>query len=122
VPTYSMKARSPAGDVLGEAAEWEDKGFRFKADGAKVRVSRKPGPIQLHVLMRNDEGEPHVSQPFEIKGLGLSIKGTTTKDGYVDAEVPVGTEEAELIVGGDRCKIVFAKREPPRRRWACSRR
>lgn len=107
-----MKARTPGGDVLGEASDWDDKGFGFKLGAAKVRVSRKPGPIQLHVLMKDDEGRPHVERPFEIRGVGVSIKGVTTKAGYVDAEIPVGVEEAELIVGEDKCTLVFEKRQP----------
>ncbi len=107
-----MKARSPGGDALGEAAEWEDKGFKFGVGGQKIRGARKPGPIQLHLLMKDDEGQPHANEAFEIRGPGVSIKGTTTKDGYVDAEIPVGAEEAVLTVGGDKVSLFFQKREP----------
>jgi putative peptidoglycan binding protein len=113
---YSMKARDKAGTELGEAAEWEEKGFGFGVDGLKVRVARTPGPIVLHLLMKDEEGQLHAGQAFELTGSGgLSIKGTTTAQGYVDAEIPVGVTEARLTVhganGDETCSLVFSKPE-----------
>ena len=113
---YGMKARDKAGNTLAEAQAWAEKGFKFALDGVKVSVARTPGPIQLHILMKDEEGNLHAGRPFEVRYAGLLAKGVTTAQGYVDAEIPPGTPEAELIVEGqngvEKVKLVFAKPEP----------
>ncbi|MCA1826304.1 MAG: peptidoglycan-binding domain-containing protein [Myxococcales bacterium] len=113
---YGMRARDKAGNTLAEAKEWAEKGFKFKLDGIDVKVARTPGPIQLHILMKDEEGNLHAGRPFEVRYAGVLAKGVTTKDGYVDAEIPPGTPEADLVVEGEHgvetVKLVFEKPEP----------
>ena len=111
-----MKARDKSGNTLADEPTWAEKGFKFDLDGVKVSVARTPGPIQLHILIKDEEGNLHAGRPFEIRYAGLLASGTTTKDGYVDAEIPAGTPEADLIVDGEQgketVKLVFEKPEP----------
>jgi hypothetical protein len=113
---YGMKARDKAGNTLAEAPAWAEKGFQFDLDGVKVKVARTPGPIQLHILMKDEEGNLHAGRPFEIRYAGVLAKGTTTSEGYADAEIPPGTPEADLVVeaehGTETVHLVFEKPEP----------
>lgn len=113
---YGMKARDKAGNTLAEAQTWAEKGFKFKLEGVNVTVARTPGPIQLHILMKDEEGNLHAGRPFEVRYAGVLAKGTTSKDGYVDAEIPAGTPEADLVVAGangaETVHLVFEKPEP----------
>src|ERR1041384_6276948 len=69
------------------------------APTAKPPEAKAPETLRLKLKVEDEDGHPHVSCPFEIKVGSDVIKGTTTPEGVVDAQVP-RAKQAELTIHG----------------------
>lgn len=108
---YKTSVKSGAAELIPDAAEPpvpDENGnavpvtFRFKVGGVKTAVvvgSGEPPAFKLHLLVEDEDGNPHKSRPFEVKAGGKSFTGTTTAEGIVEVSFPKAPE-ALLTVDG----------------------
>ena len=84
---------------------------------APAKKPEPTGPVKLNLKVKDHDGHPHDSRPFEIHlADGKVVKGTTTKDGLVQASVPRG-QPARLVVQGKEgphtIQLQLGKLDPP---------